>query len=1416
MAKKRKLSLKMKRTLRISAAVLFLLSAITVAVIPQRDVEAGTDNPTVTLTDAECSIPKILPTDTIYTTGDGMFQFAYKEKNSGGDKVAVIVGYDYERSLSGGTLTIPETFDAYVKYTHAQGTTGGYVAVGGNGSPLYYPVYEKTEKLDSDGNPELDEDGNPVYENVLTGYSPCLYSTFDKWYYIYDDNGFVTSTLRDPSDYYYTEDNEVTFKRTTSEVYQRIKDATVAYISSQHVVKDENDNWVLDTAVQGIFSKATNIVKLVTGNNLLGIGNYAFYNCASLQGIQLGDGANYIGNYAFANCINLKTANFPLNSSILALGDHVFYNCRSLETFTVPVAVKKIGDSAFEGCTGLVTIDLKGSGQQVILEEMGDNVFKNCTALDYLEMPVTYNQDFNLAWLEGCINLRYIQIPNVNMKVVDDSAAGFTFEDFMNMVPEKFYFEGKDVSEIHKISKNNSFAFKYLDEEIYEKIYNATGDAGTGQSIFRVDNNNELIYFSMDDTVKQIVIPPAIGPYYITVIGSDSFQGNHNITKINIPASITEIKSNAFKGCHRLKDVIFAENSRLKVIEDNAFDTQIVDPILDPCTLDSVPVLTFTGEAIKGNVIFDYAMNPVNKINNGSQPLTYITFYTGWPSNMTIRYNPTTDKNELVDYTSGSDLITYNVNSFPYFKKEYVDACTSAYAALNGSGANISEDADDVLDAVQNLFIPSGVEAIKSGLISGTDGLGNPTGDVTNKDIITVTAMGLAQIEPYTFKGCTSLVGAYFKGDTVSLGDYAFQDCEKLFDVDILTPLKSFGKRPFAGCKRLEYVDFGSNQKYSCENAIIYENEPTVQYKVLEVLESRGVTFGTGNIPSGEMKNVHEIAPEAFMDCEGIMSVDFSTSALEEIPESCFENTSGLYSVKLNNGCRKISKNAFKNSDIRYLEIPNTVNVIDNSAFVGDPQTITFYCELTSAAADYASNYPNIVVSEKPVTFKVNFYDEDGTTLLETVYVNAGENAVPNVTPTKEGYTFKGWFPAPVAIRNDMNTYATYEAVTEQTFTVTFIDYDDTVLYIQNVKIGTDAITPASPSRAGYTFTGWRPGFTNVQNDIITYAQYEKDTGSEKNSESGSGSEKNSGNNSNKPGSNGTTGNMYNVIVKDGSGSGSYVAGATVIVAANTPANGKVFDKWVCDNEKVVLASTTIAATTFTMPESNVTITATYKDAPQNNGNNNGGSGSSNNNGNSTNSGSTVKPNTSVTITKPGFSNEGLASAIVAGSTDNYVLKITESATAKKEVDAALESLYGSTKDLKYLAMDISLYDSTGKNKIENTDNLKVTVTMPIPDDLVPYAGNNRVGYVLNGKLIELSPKFTTINGVTCISFVAPHFSPYTIYVDTTNLTASTIQDMTPKTGDGISPKWFLVAGLACASAFFFIKRDKKRVKVKA
>ncbi len=1408
--KKRKLSTRMKKAIRRTLGGILLTTALVIAFIPERAMEAADDDNNVTLSPTDSSIPVIKTTDTIYTTGDGMFQFAYVEKGSGGDKVAVIAGYDYERSLDQGMLTIPDTVDAYVKYTHAQGTSGGYVAVGKSGNILYYPIYKTVIEQEPTG--DLDEEGNPIMQDkevqVIDRYDPCLYSTYDQWYYNED------GSKRDPKEFYFNvnENSQINtepeYMATTEEIYQRIQNATVAYISSQHVIK-QDDKWILDdTPNVGIFSKATNITTLKTGKNLLGIGDYAFYECASLQGIELGDGANTIGNYAFAKCVNLKYANFPTNSSIKKIGEYAFYNCRSLEKFTMPVAVTHIGNSAFEGCAGMTELDLNANGQQVLLEKVGRNVFKNCTSLECLIFPEYYSQDFDISWIAGDTSLKYVRIPNANMKLVAEN--GFTFEDLMKQLPEEFYFEGPDESEIHKISKTNSYAFKYLNEEIYEKVINAKGSAGTGQSVFRVNNFNELIYFYMDDGVVQIDIPGVIGPYKITVIGSDSFQANHKLTKITIPSTITEIEENAFKGCHKLKDVIFAEPISLTTIGEGAFDTQVIDPILDTCTLAKEPVLTFTAPAEEGSAPFDYAMNSSNNINTGTQELTYITFYTGWPSNLTIQYNPDKGTNELVDYPKLDELkLNYTAAKYPYITPENEEAAKSAADAY-ARGDSLSQDQLDVLNSALNIVLPTGVESIKDGLFSGLDAEGKDVvGETANDKIQTITTNGLDSIDPYTFAGCTDLIGVYVNGDTTKIGDYTFLNCEDLTDVDILSTLEEYGIRPFMGCKQLSHVEFGNNPNYTCEQAVVYGTSGGAKNSLLEVLQSRGLSYGTGTLTKQELAGITAVAEEAAKDCDGILSADFSESKITELPKSVFEDTDELYSVILPDGIRKIAKNAFKNSNIRYLEIPKSLSVIDNSAFEDDDQTITFYCEADSAAADYASNFTNIVVSDKPVTFKVTFYDDDGTTVLDTVEVPAGGNAETHITPTKAGYVFKAWMPEPVGVMEDMKTYATYVPEGEKTFTVQFVDHDDKVLSTQVVPQGGTAVTPVSPERKGYKFTGWRPSFSNVQDDLTIYAQYEKITTTSDGSDSdGDGSSDGTGGS----GSGGNKGTLYTLTVVGGDGSGSYAAGANAILLADNAPSGKVFDKWVTDAEGITFASASTAATTMKMPAANVTVTATYKDAPGSGSTNNGGS--SNNNGSS--GSTTTKPNTSVTIDKPGIPNTGSASASVSGSTDNFILKITESAYAKEQVKAALEEAYGSLDDIRYFPMDISLYDSTGTKKVENTDSLKVTVTLPIPEDLIQYAGNNKVGYVVNGKLVNITPKFTTINGVPCITFVAPHFSPYVIYADTSNLSAGTVLDSTPKTGDGIAPKWFLSMGLAAVAVFLFVKKDKKTaLKVK-
>ena len=130
------------------------------------------------------------------------------------------------------------------------------------------------------------------------------------------------------------------------------------------------------------------------------------------------------------------------------------------------------------------------------------------------------------------------------------------------------------------------------------------------------------------------------------------------------------------------------------------------------------------------------------------------------------------------------------------------------------------------------------------------------------------------------------------------------------------------------------------------------------------------------------------------------------------------------------------------------------------------------------------------VAAAQPEMHTVTFKDWDGT-VLKTQEVQHGGDAEAPADPTRVGYTFTGWDKAFTNITADLVVTAQYSI---NTYTVTFKDWDGTVLKTQEVQYGGDAEAPADPTRVGYTFTGWDKAFTNIMADLVVTAQYEINT----------------------------------------------------------------------------------------------------------------------------------------------------------------------------------------------------------------------------------------------------------------------------------------------------------------------------------
>ncbi|MCM1304992.1 MAG: leucine-rich repeat protein [Lachnospiraceae bacterium] len=1593
--KKKGKNRRLKRSVRKTLGAMFLASALAVAAIPTEGLQAAdgddtADTPVVTVdrphtgglgsTDpmkvsiapkgttlptgsawSVTSIPKVDATgfvDNIYSSENLNLMFVIsKAKLSDfiGDQnaQAVIVGYHDQMQMNnvGDVLTIPRTVDAYTSFM------GQSCAIGGNsGELLFYKqkVGEDATVTDGDGKPM------PIYE-----YRPCFFKQKDQWikqeydsvsnptetlYYVKGLKGYTAGQFTDAGVPVGIDEDD--WVAANSDTNQRIKEIPVVYIANQYAeIGSTNLSQLKDvTADHGIFTGAS-VASVTIEPNLEGIGNYAFAG-TKINTVALSATIREIGNSAFRECPELSAFSIDPKASQVAIGDHAFSHCPALTTFDAS-NVQKIGDSAFESCGKLYNIKLLSNGNTGALKNLGYYAFAGCTALEEVVFPDTYAEKIPISTFMRCIGLQHIHATGnfPNMDFADDTY--YSFEQFRQECNANLYFEGAQNCDLRNTVVDRYFAYKYINNDSKDVFVKKVPDESSKDSngnyrtaTFEVtrregeSNVGDVTRVQIDSGLENLKIPGVVGPLSITAIGENGFADTCNLRGVVIPPTITSIGANAFRGCHNLKSVIFEDASKIDKanIGENAFLTQEVGTghvHTSTSTLDHEPMLSFTGAVQSGVGPFEYAMDKDVFINNGTQSDTHITYYSGWPSNLTVEnVNGTAT---LTNYPTIKQLMeakdrTFTADNYPYFTmdrnyevaayvafykllglkdeererlKQYVENYNKrwedfAYDLQLDAGPNKYEQ--QIIDNTLSVTLPEGIVAIKDGLFkekeadgdylwlrtygylptdSVTDGNAASSGGLTStngEDLGKTFTVNLKDLADQSFAGCKMLDTIIIGAGTETIGDYAFQDCSYLEDVFIDQKLNKMGLVPFIGCNNLADIRFNNNPNFYCEESVLFgpASDGTAS-RVIEYLNGADYQMPDPKV----LSNATEIAEEAFRDTN-IRQADFSGSTVKIVPRSAFENTGKLGTVILPHTAIEIQEKAFKDSAIEYLRgIPSALTMIASDAFSGVPSGDANYCTFFAPVGSFAQRFaestsnPNLkfIEADEIAYYTINFYyeDENGEKVVvhtvenvptgETVDVDRllKEGAFDDLPKEINGQVFKrSWLPVSSYTKvsgsaNPLEARAVYGAADKHT--VTFLDKDNIVIWSGEVLVGgTINYIPAAPPVAGYTFSAWEslsPGLPGtysledldtVAEDMTFRAVYlptggttsgnGSGTGGDGSGGSGSGGNGSGGNGSGGSGSGGNgsggngsgttsgngSGDYYTLTVINGHGSGSYVVGQQAIISANDPANGMEFSNWTIDPAGTKILSTGISATVVTMPAANVTVTAHYRTK----------TGSSNGSGSTSSASSSRRPNntgtitsggTTVVIDKNGISNTGVVAATVNGSSDNFVIKITESSSASEAAVRALMAEYGNLDNIKYFPMDISLYDSTGNNKITDTTGLSVSITLPLPDSLITYAGNNRVAGVVNDRLDKLTPKFTTISGVSCITFTAEHFSPYVIYVDTANLSAGGNADSTPKTGDGIHPKWFLSIGLACLSFVMFMQKDRKKpqkVKVRA
>lgn len=190
--------------------------------------------------------------------------------------------------------------------------------------------------------------------------------------------------------------------------------------------------------------------------------------------------------------------------------------------------------------------------------------------------------------------------------------------------------------------------------------------------------------------------------------------------------------------------------------------------------------------------------------------------------------------------------------------------------------------------------------------------------------------------------------------------------------------------------------------------------------------------------------------------------------------------------------------------------VAQTIEYCDYAQRPADPEKVghNFVGWYKTAELETVFNFETPIVQNtvvyakwEKIRYSVTFEVSGGTPVAEQT-VEYGERAEQPDDPAKQGHTFKGWFTDEeltktfdfnVVIGENITLYAKYE---RNLYTVTFADYDGTVISRDVYLYGAEVTAPADPVNANKCrFKGWDKEIVPSKDEDTTYTAtyYEHD-----------------------------------------------------------------------------------------------------------------------------------------------------------------------------------------------------------------------------------------------------------------------------------------------------------------------------------
>ncbi len=278
-----------------------------------------------------------------------------------------------------------------------------------------------------------------------------------------------------------------------------------------------------------------------------GVYYYAFYKHAAITDVVLPASILKLDMGAFCDCVNLTSVTFDGEEiSLEEIATGAFEGCKSLSKFTLPSSVQKIGDRAFKGCAKLQNLTAPETAIS-----LGAQVFDGSG----LEKNSTY-WDGDAFFFGKCL-----------VRVKDTAQGGFAIKDGTLTVAGKAF---ENCTKIDKLTIPATVSLIQSDAFLGCQNLASVEYKGSTTQWFHIafmnDYSSPMHYATslhIANAENNVVIPDTV-----TAIPAGTFR-NTNIESIEIPASITSIGANAFRGCSKLATIHLPDSVR--TIGENAF-----------------------------------------------------------------------------------------------------------------------------------------------------------------------------------------------------------------------------------------------------------------------------------------------------------------------------------------------------------------------------------------------------------------------------------------------------------------------------------------------------------------------------------------------------------------------------------------------------------------------------------------------------------------------------------------------------------------------------------------------------------------------------------------------------------------------------------------------------------------------------